>query len=125
MEKPRKGTLGGRIPTYDQSFKIAVANEYLHGQFSQKQVAEKHGISEDTVRFFVRWYQKHISEQLPGVSEQNPVSDTGKQTDLNGLQQENAYLKLKVTALEMLISNAEKEMGADIRKKPGSKPSWK
>jgi transposase len=125
MEKPRKGTSGGRIPTYDQSFKIAVASEYINGEFSQTQVARKHNISEETVHFFVQWYRKHISEQLPSQLEPQAVSEPGMQADLTSLQQENAYLKLKVTALEMLISNAEKEMGADIRKKPGSKPSWK
>lgn len=125
MEKPRKGTSAGRIPTYDPSFKIAVAREYFSGKYSQTQVANKHNISEGTMHYFVQWYKAHFPE--------SPMSDLVNETasaidscSVNtDLEKELAYAKLKITALEMLISNAEREMGVDIRKKPGSKPSTK
>lgn len=34
MEKPRKGSKGGRLTIYDDSFKISVAREYLTGEYS-------------------------------------------------------------------------------------------
>jgi len=41
------------------------------------------------------------------------------------LEKELAFANLKITAFEILINNAEQEMGVDIRKKAGSKRSTK
>jgi transposase-like protein len=125
MEKPRKGPSMGAIPIYDPSFKIAVVREYITGEYSQTQVARKHNISEGTMHHFVKWYKEHFPE--PGMPEAvegvQPEMESGRTK--NELEKELAYANLKITALEMLISNAEREMGVDIRKKPGSKPSTK
>jgi transposase-like protein len=61
MEKPRKGSKGGRIAIYDESFKISVASEYHLGGLSVLQVAQKHGLEEKTVYHFLRWYKRHQS----------------------------------------------------------------
>ena len=125
MEQLRKGTSGGRIPIYDQSFKIAIVREFIAGQYSQTQVAKKHNISEGTMRHFLKWYKKHFPEpSMPDSMEDlQPPAPSGRSQ--SELEKELAYAQLKITALEMLISNAEREMGVDIRKKPGSKPSTK
>lgn len=123
MEKPRKGSKGGRLTIYDDSFKISVAHEYLTGEYSMLQVAKKHGLHERTMHHFMRWYKKHSvvvkeeaqSSSLTDASSKNPIE----------LAKELAYAKLKITALELLISNAEREMGVDIVKKSGTKPSGK
>jgi transposase-like protein len=125
MEKPRKGLKIGRIPVYDQSFKIAVVREYVSGEYSLAQVGARHNLSRDTVHHFIQWYKKHFPEPtLPEViqesqSEAKPVRTVAE------LEKELAYANLKITAFEILISNAEREMGVDIRKKAGSKPSTK
>jgi len=115
MEKPRKGSKGGRIAIYDESFKIAVASEYHIGGMSVLQIAQKHGLEEKTVYHFLRWYKHHQSSL--GVEQPSKIES---QNRLN-LENELAYAKLKITALELLISNAEREMGVDIRKKSGTK----
>jgi transposase-like protein len=123
MEKPRKGSKGGRLTIYDDSFKISVAREYLTGEYSMLQVARKYGLAESTMYHFMRWYKKH-SVVLKEEPQSSSLSDDSSKTALE-LAKELAYAKLKITALELLISNAEREMGVDIVKKPGTKPSGK
>jgi transposase-like protein len=125
MEKPRKGLKIGRLPVYDQSFKIAVVREYLTGEYSLAQVGAKHNLSKDTVHNFIQWYNKQCPEPpLPEVIQESG-SETKPERTRAELEKELAYANLKITAFEMLISIAEKELGVDIRKKPGSKPSTK
>ncbi|MCX2486796.1 transposase [Pedobacter sp. MR2016-24] len=121
MEKPRKGLNIGRIPTFEDSFKIAVAREYISGDFSYRQVGNKYDLSGDTVRHFVYWYRKHYcsgSNELSSVPESSSTAN-------EGLVKELALARLKITAMEMLISNFEKETGVDILKKYGTKQSNK
>jgi len=120
MEKPRKGSKGGRLTIYEDSFKIAVARDYLDGNLSQLQVAQKHGIGLKTMYHFMHWYRKHLPE---GTEE--PQSSSVPLPAPDQLVKELADARLKITALELLLSNAEREMGVDILKKPGTKPSVK
>jgi transposase-like protein len=120
MEKPRKGSKGGRLTIYDDSFKTAVARDYLDGNLSQLQVAQKHGIVLKTMYHFMRWYRKHRPD---GTEE--PQSSSVPLPAPDQLVKELAAARLKITALELLLSNAEREMGVDILKKPGTKPSAK
>lgn len=120
MEKPRKGSKGGRLTIYDDSFKIAVARDYVEGNLSQLQVAQKHGIGISTMYHFMSWYRKH---QLGGIEE--PQSSSMPLPAQDQMAKELAAARLKITALELLLSNAEREMGVDILKKPGTKPSAK
>jgi transposase-like protein len=125
MEKPRKGLNIGRLPVYDQSFKIAVAREYLSGNYSLAQVGQRHNLSRDAVHQFLRWYKKNCPEPtLPEGIQDVPVETKPGRT-LADSDKELAYANLKLMAYEILISNAEREMGVDIRKKGGSKPSTK
>lgn len=119
MEKPRKGKSQGRVPLFEDSFKIAVAREYISGIFSASQVARKHGLNQDNIFYFAKWYKRHHPDpQLP-----TPQGDKLMPSDTAELEKELAMARLKITALEMLIRNAEREMGTDIIKKPGTKPS--
>lgn len=120
MEKPRKGSKGGRLTIYDDSFKIAVARDYENGNLSQLQVAQRHGIELKTMYHFLKWYRKHQVE----VSEE-PQSSSETVPSTSEMVKELATARLKITALELLLSNAEREMGVDIIKKPGTKPSAK
>jgi len=54
VEKPGKGSKSGRLTIYDDSFKIAVARDYLEGNLSQLQVAQKHGIGLETTHHFMQ-----------------------------------------------------------------------
>lgn len=120
MEKPRKGSKGGRLTIYDDSFKILVARDYLSGNLSQLQVAKKHGLTEGNVYYFLSWYRQHYP-QVPVEIQSSPEKISSEPELLHQL----AEAKLKITALELLLSNAEREMGVSIIKKPGTKPSAK
>lgn len=117
MKKPLKKRSGGRTSVYDESFKIAVAKEYLDGELSHGQLAKKYGLSgEHTVRHFIKFYEKwQDGLTLPGQ-----VETMGDQQDPT-LEKELAMAKLKIAALEMLINTAENTLGIDIRKKSGAK----
>ena len=113
----------GRSPIYDSSLKIAVAKEYLTSPLGYGALAKKYGFkSASSVREMLRWYRKKYPEGLQKLPEttQNICVDPGTISE--------ASLKeatLKITALEMLIENASKELGVDLVKKFGSKQSKK
>ena len=113
-EKGRKGILGTE-PLFKESLKIAVARDYLNGQLSYSQIARKYNLPKgDTARYFVKWYKEWLEKQkdVPVIIEQQKdieLSDKLKQANL------------RITALEMLIKNAEEELGIDLIKKFGSK----
>jgi transposase-like protein len=121
--KPRKNK-PGIVPIYDESLKIAVARDYLTGNLSYGQVAEKYNLpNRDVVRYFVRWYQENHQIQLPQAanlpqvaSDQRP--EGRQQTDSD---KELSDARLKIAALEIMIQIAEQELGIDIRKKSGTK----
>ena len=108
--------------TYEDSFKIAVAREYLTGASTQAQLATKYNLTGcDVVSFFVRWYKRHMQE-IEQSSAAAPVETSSTEQELR----HQLYLaNLKITALEMMIKNAEKELEVDIRKKSGTKPHVK
>lgn len=121
MEKPRKGLNIGRIPIFEDSFKIAVAREYISGEFSYRQVGNKYNVSGDTVRHFVYWYRKHYPSNSIELITEPDSSCSANELIVKELE----LAKLKITAMEMLISNFEKETGVDILKKYGTKQSNK
>lgn len=110
----------GRIPTYDNGLKIAIAREYLTGNLGYGLLAKKYGLSLNTVLGFVRWYKKNHTgdlQMVAKVEEPTVSSDLEKKQLLKQLKDAN----LKVTGLEILIETAQKEMGIDIVKKSGTK----
>ena len=120
-EKGLKGVRGFKPAIFEESFKIAVAREYIEGQLSFNQLAKKYNVpSGDTVRYFVRWYNKWLQQQ-------NVFTSATPSVDLHQieLQQKLDQANLRITALEMLIQNAGKELGIDITKKFGTKQQGK
>jgi transposase len=124
--KPRKNKAGGSS-LYDESLKIAVARDYITGNLSHRQIAEKYDIAggRQTVRGFVRWYQKHFHLQLSQGNNSPPIkADSDHQEQLKtvkDLEKQLSDANLKIAALEILIEIAEKDLGIEIKKKPGTK----
>src|SRR6516225_7109349 len=59
-----KGRREGRPVVFEDSFKIALAKEYIEGRFSYNQIARKYDLpSGDTVRWFVKWYKQWQEKQ--------------------------------------------------------------
>ncbi|WP_407425800.1 transposase [Arcticibacter sp.] len=103
---------------YEDSFKIAIAREYLTGSCTQAQLATKYNLGGCyVVSFFVRRYKRHMHEfeQTAGTA---PLETSSREQELN---HQLHLANLKVTALKMMIKNAERELGVDIRKKSGIK----
>jgi transposase-like protein len=119
--KGKKGK-SGLEPRFEESFKIAVARDYLTGQLSLSQVAKKYELpSGDTVRWFVSWYKQWLDKQENKVDNEAVESNS----DTLGLAMQLKQANLRITALEMLIQNAERELGVDIIKKSGTKQQGK
>lgn len=112
----------GRTPTYDNAFKIAIAREYLTGNLGYGALAKKYNLPlAKTTEWFVKWYKKNYAEDL-----QLPDKPAEPSADSSNNKQISKQLKeanLKISGLEMLIETAQKELGIDIVKKPGTKQS--
>jgi len=107
----------GRPSIYPDSLKIMIAREYLTGALSLRELAVQHGLANPQVaQGFVRWYKKQEAQQQ---SSRENVAATP--THNAALEKELKEAQLKITALEMLIKNAGKELGIDIVKKLGTK----
>jgi transposase len=114
----------GSKPKYPNSFKIAVAREYLSGDLSSKELSEKYDLPhKDSAHYFVRWYKEHYPNGLREdvVAEIPPEISATHKSLSNQLKDAN----LKIAGLEMMIEIAQKELGIDIRKKSGTKRSQK
>lgn len=116
----------GVPPIYANSLKVAVAREYLTSNLSAGELRKKYNLPyADCVHYFVRWYKNKCAsdEKLLNISRTDTTLniDTKDQDLLNQLNEAN----LKIVGLEMLIEIAQKELGIDIIKKPGTKQSTK
>lgn len=116
MNKNKKG---GK-ETYDPLMKIAIAREYLTTNLSYLELADKYGLTTDTVNHIMRWYKKHYPDikASSDKADEQPSGATNAELQ-NALKEAN----LKILAFEMLIETARKEEGIDILKKPGTKQS--
>jgi hypothetical protein len=106
MNKPVKRKNTGK---YEASLKIAIAREYLSSDLGFRALGVKYNIPWTSIRSIIKWYQQRYPD---GVAELPAVAECGKAIDESSL---------KITALEMLIENASKELGIDLVKKFGTK----
>ena len=122
-ERGRKGQVG-RKGQHPLAFKMRVAREYVEGDHSYGQLSVKYGIGKPTIHRWVHQFYGELSvtEPIP------PDMTEAEQKELEALKKQNEELKkkleyadLRATALEILIDVAEKQLGIDIKKKPGTK----
>jgi transposase-like protein len=110
----------GRENVYDPALKIAIAQEYFTSNLGFTKLARKYGLpGEATARHFVRWYKKKYPEGF--TKDENVIDNQSDKLASKEIKEAN----LKVTALQMLIENASKELGIDLVKKFGTKQSKK
>ena len=122
-----KKAKGGRSATYEEAFKIVVAREYLKGELGYMKLADKHGLpSADTARYFVDWYRTRydIGSIISTVSksEDQAVAPSSAGSEA-ALYKELEDARLKITALETIITIANKQFNIDILKNAGARQS--
>jgi transposase-like protein len=98
--------------------KREVAEEYLKGGVSLRELSEKHGISRTTIH---RWVKGYESGSGKGSRRKRTELMSTMPTDVKRLQRELYEARLHTKLLETMIDIAEKEMGIPIRKKSGAK----
>jgi transposase-like protein len=118
----------GRRPVYEESLKITVAREFLTGNLSLTELAQKYNLpNKGAANTMVVWYRRNYGEegQKGLVSNAKPNIDTQSgQVNLGNDKAKDRQLEdalLKVEALELLLANAKKELGIDLLKKHGTK----
>lgn len=112
----------GREPVYEAALKIAVASEYLSGPLGYLKLAKKYNLpAAATARAFVKWYKANYSTTGLSNDVETDNQDVGDSDP--GLLEELKAARLKIAALETMISVASKELGIDITKKAGAKQS--
>jgi transposase-like protein len=117
---PKKNK-GGPPLVYSESLKIVVARDYLTSNLSYRQLAEKYQLKGlDVARWFVKWYNTRHGTELC-VSNGPPEQASSPPQEVKELEKQLANANLKIAALEIMIEMAEKDLGIDIRKKPGTK----
>ena len=117
---------GGRRFQYDLSFMHLVVRDYLMGDFSILQIAQKHNISRYQLMGWIRRFSSDLSEEIPTI----PILTEKESQDQQLLKKQNeelaqklAQAQMKITGLELMIDIAEEQLHIDIRKKSGTKPS--
>ncbi len=115
----------GRDPVYPESLKIAVAREYLTGNDGYGKLARKYELRDArVVRGFVDWHRRRYPDpENPGSQVQ--VDPAPRGINEREWQRQLQEANLKIAGLQMLIEVAQKELGIDIVKKPGTKQSLK
>jgi transposase len=127
--KSNQGNKSRKSP-YSDDLRKKVAEEYLTGTLSHKELAEKYGFpNRNVVIAIVAWYKRNYDISAIAIRK-NTISNPTKEQALVHLEErakqlEKAleYAQLKISGLEVMIDVAEKELNIAIRKKSGTKQS--
>lgn len=118
----------GRRPVYEESLKITVAREFLTGDLSLTELAQKYNLpNKGAANTMVVWYRRTYGEEGRKVQSNTPKPDIDRQPETVNPSSDKAKDRaledalLKVEALELLLANAKKELGVDLLKKYGTK----
>lgn len=95
-------------------------HEYELGTIGYRSLAKKYRISASTVCRMIKANKKN---QLKSIAP-HPESEEDKlPDDVKVLKEEIRKLKLKVELQDLIIDISSKELGVDLRKKPGTRQS--
>lgn len=120
-----KGKPGRRFQ-YDLSFMHLVVREYLKGDFSAAQVAQKHNLSAGQVKGWITRFSSDLSDELPTpiiVTEQESKDQESLKKQVEELNKKLVQAQMKISGLELMIDIAEEDLNVDIRKKSGTEQS--
>ena len=111
MQTPQKKKFPGK---YAPQLKLAIARDYFTSNLGYGSLAKKYDVPAGTVPSLIQWYRKKYPDQAEGAVEADATEETSP-PPINNKELKEAGLK--ITALEMLIENAGKELGVDLVKK--------
>lgn len=109
MQTPEKKKFRGK---YDPQLKLTIAREYLTTELGYGSLSKKYNIPSSSIHDIVKWYKEKYGDGFVEPA----VVESSNQPNIKDL---------KITALQMLIENASKELGVDLIKKFGTKQSEK
>lgn len=115
------------VSGYSKSDKRRIAYEVFNSGISIEKAMEKYGVHGS--RTIPDWIARYVKEyELVGSMSKKKhevphESFSSSEDELAALRKELEEARLKALALETMIEVAEEELGIDIRKKRGAKPS--
>jgi transposase len=115
----------GSKPRYNITFKRHVANRYLHGNLSLRQVSEIFNLPYQSICRWAQQFSCELADKIEVIispmteQEQQQFDAVKKQNEL--LQKVLEQEQLKNFALETMIDLAQSELGIDLRKNSGAK----
>ena len=117
----RKGQKGSC--KYDIAFKRRVANDYINGDRSLKQLGQIYNVRFQAISDWAKEFSSELSQTRKAIvvtdQEQNETTELQKQLEI--LKAKLEYEQMKNFALETMIDLAKSELGVDLRKNSGAK----
>jgi len=110
-----------------ERLKEQVRRDYLSGNCTYRNLAERYGCSASTIHRLVMGNNKKKTNRratrVEGWVQKTSGADQVMPTEVNELQEELRMARLKIELLEAMIDIADEQMGANIRKKAGARQS--
>lgn len=104
-----------------------VRNDYLSGQGTHRSLAERYGCSASTIGRMIMGKQsektKRKATRVESWVQRASGLDKAMPAEVSELQEELLMARLKIELLESMIDIADEQMGANIRKKAGTRQS--
>jgi transposase-like protein len=102
----------------EQRKRALVTAEYLRGGISYRELGEKYSVSHTSIR-------KWIKAELTSKYLKKPESPVEQARNLAGLEKDLRAAQLRIKLLDTLLDIGKKQYGVDLRKKIGTRRSWK
>ena len=122
--KGRKGQKGRNLK-YDIPFKRKIAMEYIHGDLSTSQLAQKYNIRHQGISEWVKQFSSELAEKevviISAMTEEEQKDIVVLKKQIEELQKKLEYEQMRNFALETMADLAKTELGIDIRKNSGAK----
>lgn len=129
MDKTEVKEAGRKNMKYGYSFKSKIAQEYLTGHYTVRQLGAKYGISYQRVADWAEQYLVNIGKEKltilsPMTSEEQREYEALKK-QVEALEKKLEYAQMKAKAYEIMVDLAKEELGIDLRKNSGAKQPGK
>lgn len=110
-----------------RSLQEQVRNDYLAGRGTYRSLGERYSCSVSTIHRLIMGKQikqtKRRATRVEGWVQRTSGLDKAMPAEVSELQEELLMARLKIELLESMIDIADEQMGANIRKKAGTRQS--